>query len=54
MDNKPSYKIGLPNEGDTPQDIETRDRMWAGIQQAIRKQETWAQWARRMVRKVLR
>ena len=51
---KPSYKIGLPNEGDTPQDIATRERMWAGIQAKLRKQETWMQWARRMARKVLR
>ena len=30
MDNKPSYKIGLPMPDDTPLTIEARERMWDG------------------------
>ncbi len=44
------YKIGLPAPDDTPDDIAARERMWKNIQQKIRQQETWMQWAKRIVK----
>lgn len=46
------YIVGVPFEEDTPQAQADRARMWAAIQQKIRRTETWGQRIRRWLRRL--